>query len=122
MAVKQKPERLPTMVGAQVFVLEKLWFDRYGFTKSDAWVFNSFRAANRAMFDDWTEVYDAYLQKYVLKDGEDFDKEKHDPDGFWEEQTRPFEDDDESTINFPENKPGEGRVEWHIFKRKIEGT
>lgn len=112
----------PADVGAWVFVLEKLCFDRYGFTKSDTWVFESFWAANRAMFDDWIEEYQGYLDQYVLKDGESFDKDKHDPDGFWKDQVRPSVSDDSSVISFPENKPGEGRVEWHIFKRKVEGA
>jgi hypothetical protein len=64
------------------------------------------------MFDDWTEEYDGREDR---EDREDRDDE--DTDGFWESQSRPFEDDDESEIIFRDRTA----IKWRIYNRSIEG-
>jgi hypothetical protein len=87
-----------------VWVLEKIWLNDGIFDRSDCYAFNSFFAANRAMFDDWTEEYGGHL---------DDDNE----DGYWEDQVRPFEQDDEAEIKFRDGT----EIKWVIHNRSIEG-
>lgn len=108
------PVPWPAPLG-KTFVLEKIWFDRYGYERSKCYSFDTFERANRAMFDDWTEEYDAYMRENVLH-GEEFDRSKHDPDGFWESQSRPFEGDDAADIRFPD----ESRIDWLIHETEVE--
>ena len=80
--------------------------------------FDSFWAANRAMFDDWTLEYMEYIETKVMDDDDDeWDPRKHDPDGFWENQVRPFENDWKSKLRFPDGR----EIEWEIRKAKLEG-
>ena len=80
--------------------------------------FDSFWAANRAMFDDWTVEYQDYIETEVMDENDEkWDPAKHDPDGFWAKQTRPFEDDWESELIFP----GGDCIRWKLKKVDVEG-
>ena len=88
----------------KVWILEKIWFDRYGYEKSKCYSFDSFRAANRAVFDDVTD-------EYITRDCQ------HDnADGFYTEQARPFEDDTEANLKFRD----ESRIDWVIHETDLE--
>lgn len=98
-----------------IFLMEKIWFAADGsYEKSDCFAFDSFWAANRAMYDDFIEEYDGMSD--APSDGEKFDERKHDPDGFWEALVAPFEGDMESGIRFRDGR----RIRWEIFKRNVE--
>lgn len=87
-----------------VWILEKVYLNDGLFDRSDCYAFDSFFAANRAMFDDWTEEYDGRP---------DDDNE----DGYWEDQVRPFEHDEEAEIKFRDGT----EIKWTIYNRSIEG-
>ena len=97
-----------------VFIIHKVWFDAPGdVSKCDCFAFSSWWAANRAMYDDWIAEYDR--RPDGPKKGELFDKDKHDPDGFWERQAAPLGTDWRGMIIFREGN----WVSWHIVKRKV---
>ena len=97
-----------------IFLMEKIWFAVDGsYVKSDCLAFESFWAANRAMYDDFVEEYDG---RPDAPDGEDLDEEKHDPDGFWAAQTTPSESDMECEIVLRDGR----KIKWEIFKRNVK--
>ena len=96
------------------YILHRIDFDCHDEVQSmDCFAFYSWWAANRAMYDSWIEEYDK--RPDAPKDGELYDKEKHDPDGFWEAQPAPFESDWSSEIRFHDGR----RIAWKILKRRI---
>lgn len=97
-----------------VWILEKVWVsDTNSYERSDCFAFKSFWAANRAMFDDWTEEYmDRPDAPNEGEDGWEFEE-----DQFWCQQSRPSEEDDESEINFKDGSS----IKWKIYNRSIEG-
>jgi len=109
-----KRQRVRAKEPFDVWIVEKVWVsDTNAYERSDCFAFSSFWAANRAMFDDWTEEY---MDRPDAPDdnGEDVDMNQ---DEFWTVQSRPSEEDDESEINFKDGSS----IKWKIYNRSIEG-
>lgn len=95
-----------------VWILEKIWLKPEDVVeRSDCFAFDSFRAANRAMFDDWTEEY-----KDRPDAPDEGDETEFREDQFWCQQTRPFDDDEESRIDFRDGSA----IQWNIYNRSVE--
>ena len=83
-----------------VWILEKLWYDRYGYTGLDHRAFTHESRARSAMRDDWHEEYvDRGLQSPP------------------EENIGPFETDTEASLVLP---GGASRIDWSIHETELE--
>lgn len=85
----------------KAWVLEKIWFDRYGYVRSACYAFVHEGHAHSAMVDDFNEEYIA--------------RGLHSPP---DENTTPFDTDDEASLILPDDT---GRIDWHIHETDIEG-
>jgi hypothetical protein len=88
----------------KVFILAKIWFDRYGYEGSHMSAFASFKTANAAMCDDYRITWDAHKCQ------------SDDADGFYTNQQMPGESDDCGDLQFRD----ESRVEWYIREAEVE--
>ena len=86
--------------------MTKLWFDGDGkITDENAYAFPSRKAANRAMYEDWTQAYDGRP-----------DKDQPDSDRFWESQVAPSVVDMDASLEFRDRS----KIDWHIHECEVE--
>ena len=83
-----------------VWILEKLWYDCYGYACLDRRAFTHESRARSEMRDDWHEEYVARGLRSPP-----------------EENIGPFETDTEAVLVLP---GGAGRIDWHIHKTERE--
>ena len=85
-----------------ILVKQKLWIDWRGECTESAYsAFDTFKAANRAMYEDWNSVYD---------------NARDDADQSLEDQTAPSEMDSEATLEVEDDS----RTEWHIHECEVK--
>ena len=84
----------------KIWVLEKIWFDRYGYTRSACYSLMNECRAKSVMVDDWHEEY--------------ISRGLHSPP---DDNVSPFKDDTDATLELPNDS---GRIEWHVHETDTE--
>ena len=92
-----------------IYLMEKVWLGADGsYAKSECFAYDSFRAANRAMYDDFGGEFEV---------GSDCGNDAESQDsGVVADQLYPFECDMEAEIRFRDGR----KIKWEIFRRNVE--
>ena len=84
----------------KIWVMEKVWFSRYGYTRSACYSFMHECRARSAMVEDWHEEYTS--------------RGLHSPPG---DNVGPFEGDTDASLILPDDA---GTINWHIYETELE--